>query len=327
MFHAKDIAHSLISDVVAIEVVADSIPTTLLLDASLSATAVGTPVVFKGTVIRSVMSPSAYTSSVKVKDQAGVIVCAMAISIDGHGECSIPFATAGTKTLTAHYEGNNTYAPSDSTSVSIVVTGPPSSLALSPVNASVAKGSTVQLSVIAKDSAGNIVPTPAGLRWTGDSKASVDQNGLVTANLAGDAVVRVTDPISMATAQVTVNVYGLTPFMYYAIVRYIKCGGESVTLAYSMNGGGDSFGENFSYTSLPCTSITIDSFGPRLGVPINLRANTRYTLTMTAAGSSFVRDLSYAFVEFDSTLLGVSGFVHSGSGVPGTYTVDFTTPP
>lgn len=154
---------------------------------------------------------------------------------------------------------------------------------------------------------------------------SVDQTGLVTGKLAGDAVVQVRDPVSTAAAQTTVKVYGVHPLEYWVLMYGIKCA-ESVSLSYTMVSADHSLSEDFSFTAGPCTTVGLDSYEPRIQVPVKLRANTKYTFTIIAGGY-WLPGYTDALVSFQSTQVGFQVGLRAPGGIPGTYTTQFTTPP
>ena len=110
---------------------------------------------------------------------------------------------AGTTTITASSEGKTG-------SASLSVTAPPpvpvAAVAVSPSSPSVQAGSTLQLSAVTSDAAGNVL-TGRTIAWSSNatSIANVSASGLVTALAAGSAIVTATSEGKTGTSSVTVT--------------------------------------------------------------------------------------------------------------------------
>jgi uncharacterized protein YjdB len=166
----------------------------------------GTPVTFTF-----VVSPSPEngtqplpTGDVVVVDDTGTTLCETDIGDSATGPCSYTYTSPGSHSLTAVYSGDDNYVPKTSAVVSLVVNA--INLQLSPASPSIVVGKTATLSVTASNASGPIA-TPPNLQWGTSSPAiATVSEGVVTGVAIGTAMVTVTDPVSQATASVTVTI-------------------------------------------------------------------------------------------------------------------------
>jgi uncharacterized protein YjdB len=107
---------------------------------------------------------------------------------------------AGTATLTATSEGKSGTATVTTTGVPVAL------VTVSPASAGLVVGQTAQLSVVTKDSAGNVL-TGRTITWASSSTtvASVSASGLVTARAVGSATITATSEGKSGTAAITVT--------------------------------------------------------------------------------------------------------------------------
>jgi hypothetical protein len=111
----------------------------------------------------------------------------------------ISSVAVGTCTVTGTCEGHTATC-----AVTVVNANTVDSIALTPTTATVGVGSTTQLNAVPQDSGGN--PVSATIAWSSSdaSKATVDQNGLVTGVAQGAANITATVGAVVATCVITV---------------------------------------------------------------------------------------------------------------------------
>ncbi|HKC47975.1 MAG TPA: Ig-like domain-containing protein [Gemmatimonadales bacterium] len=110
---------------------------------------------------------------------------------------------AGTATITATSEGK-----SGTATITVTASAPPpvATVTVSPASASVAVGSTIQLTATTKDAGGNVL-TGRTITWSSNatSIAPVNGTGLVTGGAAGSATITATSEGKSGTSAITVS--------------------------------------------------------------------------------------------------------------------------
>lgn len=185
--------------------------------------------------------------------------------------------SVGSATITATVEGKSATAKVTITPV------PVASVTVTPSTASLVIGATVQLNAVTKDAAGNTL-TGRTVTWsTSDATiASVDGNGLVTANALGSAIITATSETKTATAQITVTV---------APVASVAVSPASVTVALNATtqlsattsdaSGHVLTGRTVTWSSSDQSKATVDANGLVTG-----HAYGQVTITATSEGKS-----------------------------------------
>ncbi len=152
--------------------------------------------------------------SVSVMDETGTALCTTDLGPAATAACSYAYASSGTHTLTAVYGGDTNYVAKSSGPVTLIVSS--LALQLSPSPLALPLAGTATLTVTASDDTGPVA-TPTGLLW-GSSNPGVASvaDGVVTGLTLGTAIVTVSDPVSLATASVSVTVGSVEPGTFKA---------------------------------------------------------------------------------------------------------------
>jgi uncharacterized protein YjdB len=185
--------------------------------------------------------------------------------------------SVGTANISATVEGK-------SASAKITITPVPvASVSVSPATASLVIGSTVQLSATTKDASGNTL-TGRTVTWsTSDASiASVDANGLVTANALGSATITATSETKTATAQITVTVAPVAKVdVSPATVTVALNATTQLTATTSDASGRVLTGRTVTWSSSDQTKATVDANGLVKGL-----AYGQVTITATSEGKT-----------------------------------------
>jgi uncharacterized protein YjdB len=175
----------------------------------------GSPVPVGSVVVSPATASVAVAATVQLtattKDANGNVLTGRAItwSSNATGTASVNSsglvsgAAAGSATITATSEGK-----SGTAAITVTASAPPpvATVTVSPASASVAVGSTVQLTAATKDANGNVL-TGRTITWSSSvtSIASVNGAGLVTGAAAGSATITATSEGKSGTSAITVT--------------------------------------------------------------------------------------------------------------------------
>jgi uncharacterized protein YjdB len=194
--------------------------------------------------------------------------------------------SVGTAKITATVEGRTAAATITVTPV------PVATVAVTPSTSSLVIGATVQLSATTKDAAGNTL-TGRTVTWTtsDQSIASVDGNGLVTANAIGSAAITATSETKTATAQITVTVAPVaTVAVAPSSVSILQGGTTQLTATTSDATGRVLTGRTVSWSSSDQTKATVDQNGLVTGVSYGEVIITATSETKTGSATVKVGD-------------------------------------
>lgn len=189
----------------------------------------------------------------------------------------------------------------------------PVSLQITQTLPTVAVGSTITLNVTAT-SGGITIPTPPNLEWSSDADSVATViNAVVTGVSAGPALITVTDPVSQATASVTVTVISGS-WMYEPAFESVGCSDTDTISTTVVDGNGNTvFTNTQSYTNNcpPATNGT-PNYLSATPVPVPLQSGATYTVTTTwsasgplNSGGSTIGSIVYALGTFYSPVNGL----------------------
>ena len=183
---------------------------------------------------------------------------------------------AGSATITATSEGK-----SGSSAVTVPV--PVASVAVSPAPATVAKGSTVQLSATLSDASGNPL-TGRTVTWTSSAPgiATVDGTGLVTGVAAGSATITATSEGKSGSSAITVTAMPVASVAVSPSSAGALVGATVQLTATALDKKGHSLtGCAFAWTSSASEVATVSASGLVTGVAVGSA-----TITATCEGQS-----------------------------------------
>ncbi|HEX9704673.1 MAG TPA: Ig-like domain-containing protein [Gemmatimonadales bacterium] len=196
-------------------------------------------------------------------------------SVNGSG--LVTGVAAGTVTITGTSEG-----VSGTASVT-VTTVPVATVTVSPATANVPSGSTVQLTAVARDAAGNTL-TGRSFNWTSDNTnvATVNGSGRVTGVAAGTVTITATSEGVSGTASVTVTTVPVASVVVSPATASVSTGLTVQLTAVARDAVGNTLaGRPFSWASDNTNVATVNGSGLVTGV-----AAGTVTITATSEGVS-----------------------------------------
>jgi len=185
---------------------------------------------------------------------------------------------AGTVTITATSEGKSGTA-------SVTVAGAPvATVTVTPASASVQAGQTVQLTATLKDANGNIL-TGRVITWSSSNNtaASVNSNGLVTANAAGSATITATSEGKTGTSAITVTPVPVASVTVTPATASVAMGGTVQLTATPKDANGNPLtGRTITWQSSNSAIASVNGSGLVTGVA----TGGPVTITATSEGQS-----------------------------------------
>ncbi len=180
---------------------------------------------------------------------------------------------AGAATITATGAGLNRTA-------SVTVLAPVASLSLEPASVTVRIGDTAQLTAVPRDAAGGALSRAVAWASADQAVATVDGNGLVTGQAAGETTVTATSEGKSASASVVVQ-HGVGSIRFNNPDNQSVGQGHTVRLeVQTFNAGGDEIhGAPVTYTSSDESIATVSADGV-----LTALANGTVTITASSEG-------------------------------------------
>ena len=208
-------------------------------------------------------------------------------SVSGSGV--VTGVAAGTATITATSDGK-----SGSSLITVTTSAPPpppppptqapvATVAVSPASAAIRVGGAVNLSAIARDSAGAIL-TGRPVTWATSNAAvaSVSSTGVVTGISAGNATITATSEGKSGTAQVAVSVVPVATVTVSPTTASVQTGATTTLTATTRDSAGATLtGRAIAWSSSNTAVATVSSAGVVTGV-----AAGSATITATSEGRS-----------------------------------------
>ena len=216
--------------------------------------------------------------------------------------------SAGNATITATSEGT------DGTAAIIVSSAlvPVASVTVSPNPAGVAVGGTVQLTAVAKDSAGNVL-TGRSITWTSNSTgvATVSASGLVGGVSVGNATITATSEGKSGTAAVNVSLAPVASVTVSPNPAGVRVGGTVQLTAVIKDAAGNVLtGRVVTWASSVPAVATVSASGLVTGV-----AAGAITITATSEGKSGTAAVNVSLVPVASVTVSPNP---AGTAVGGT---------
>lgn len=252
---------------------------------------------------------------------------------------------AGSATVTAASEGK-----SGSASITVTVPAPVASVTIAPATKTLRIGTTVQLTAMTKDSAGNVL-TGRAVAWSSNATgvATVSASGLVTAVAVGSATITATSEGKTGASTITVTVAPVASVTVSPASGGVNIGATLQLSAVTKDSAGNVLtGRVVTWSSSASNLATVSAAGLVSGVAagsVTITATsegksgtaaltvidptaTRAGYYVTTAGSSSGDGSAGKPWNLATALAGASGRIHPGDTVwirGGTYSGAFTS--
>src|SRR5205807_1567418 len=203
-------------------------------------------------------------------------------------------ATAGGYVVTASADGLTGTATVTASSI------PVASVGVSPASVSVSVGSTQQLSAVARDASGNVLPGRTVTWTTSDGTvAAVDGTGLVTSIALGTATITATSEGQAGTATVTVSSVPVASVLVAPSAANMLVGNTAQFTGTAQDSAGTVLaGRAITWSSSNPSVATVSSTGLATGV-----AAGTATITATSEGKNASAAVSVANVPVASVVI------------------------